>query len=67
MSFSADPNYINEYRIKEVKLRLIDGKFKHLTILGIALECGFNSKSAFNNVFKKLTNQTPSEYLKSIF
>ena len=59
-------NYINEYRIKEVKLRLVDEKYKHLTILGIALECGFNSKSAFNNVFKKLTNQTPSEYLKSI-
>jgi AraC-like DNA-binding protein len=57
-------NYINTYRVEEVKSRLNDNSFQHLTILGIALDCGFNSKSAFNNVFKKMTGFTPSEYMK---
>jgi len=59
-------DYINEFRIEEFK-RLVNepGKEKY-TILALAYECGFNSKSAFNNCFKKLTKQTPSEYMKLI-
>ncbi|MEX2370745.1 MAG: AraC family transcriptional regulator [Bacteroidales bacterium] len=55
---------INEYRVEEFKLRLTDPKYKNLTILAIAYDSGFNSKSAFNTVFKDLTGTTPSLYLK---
>ena len=57
--------FINEYRVQKVKDSLKDEKFKNLTLLSIALESGFNSKSSFNDVFKKITGQTPSEYLKT--
>jgi AraC-like DNA-binding protein len=53
---------INRYRIEEVKRRLNDPAFAHLSILGVALDCGFNSKSSFNTAFKKFTNLTPSQY-----
>jgi AraC-like DNA-binding protein len=56
--------FINEYRIEEVKELLIDPELKHLTIAGIANEAGFNSKSSFNSIFKKQTNITPKEFLK---
>lgn len=58
--------YVNEYRIAEVKQKIAGGEAARLTLLGIALDCGFNSKSAFNNVFKKITDITPSEYRKSV-
>jgi AraC-like DNA-binding protein len=56
---------VNEYRIEEVKKRMIDPSYKHLTILAIAYDAGFNSKSSFNTIFKQRTGQTPSEYLHS--
>lgn len=56
--------YVNEYRIKEIKERLIEPENAHLTILAIAYESGFNSKSTFNTVFKKITNMTPSQFRK---
>jgi AraC-like DNA-binding protein len=59
--------FINEYRIKEVKRLLADPKYAHYSILGIAFECGFNSKSTFNSVFKQFTGKTPSEFKKSDF
>jgi AraC-like DNA-binding protein len=56
---------VNEYRIEEVKKRMVDPAYKHLTILAIAYDAGFNSKSSFNTIFKQKTGMTPSEYLKS--
>ena len=56
--------FINEYRVEEVKKVLINDSKKHYSILGIAYECGFNSKSTFNALFKKYTDYTPSEYRK---
>jgi AraC-like DNA-binding protein len=56
--------YINEYRITAVKNKIEDPKYDHLTLLAIAFECGFNSKSSFNNIFKQYTGYTPSEYKK---
>lgn len=56
-------NLINEYRIREVKERMKREDMKHLTILAIAYDSGFNSKSSFNTIFKEKTGQTPSEYL----
>ena len=59
------PDFINQYRIEEAKKRLLDPAKKHYTVLAIAEEVGFNSKSAFNDVFKKHVKMTPSEFRKS--
>ncbi|MCP4401138.1 MAG: helix-turn-helix transcriptional regulator [bacterium] len=56
---------INSYRIEEAKQRLTDPGNQHFTILAIAYDVGFNSKSTFNTAFKKYTNMTPSQYKKS--
>lgn len=53
---------INEYRVEEVKNKLGDPAFSHLSILGIALDSGFNSEASFYRVFKKYTNVSPKEY-----
>jgi len=57
---------VNEYRVNEVKERLKSDNSKHLTILAIAYDSGFNSKSSFNTIFKEKTGQTPSEYLTDL-
>ncbi len=57
-------DFINSYRVMAVQNMLEEGKQKHLSLLGIAHECGFNSKATFNRVFKKLTNMSPSQYLQ---
>ena len=59
-------NLVNEYRVKEVKERMKDIEYKHLTILAIAYDSGFNSKSSFNTIFKEKTGHTPSEYLAAL-
>lgn len=58
--------YVNEYRIEAIKKKIEDPKYNHLTLLAIAFECGFNSKSSFNNIFKQYTGLTPSEYKKKM-
>lgn len=58
-------DFINTYRIEEVKLHLSDPKYAHYSILGIGLEAGFKSKSTFNTAFKKLTGQTPTAFKNS--
>ena len=55
-------DFINRKRIEEVKKRLSDAAFSHYSILGIAMDCGFNTKSSFNSAFKKFTGSTPSEF-----
>lgn len=57
-------DFINHYRIEEFKERILNEKYKNLTIIAIAFDCGFNSKPTFNRVFKKTTGLTPSEFLK---
>ncbi len=54
--------FINNYRIKEAKSRLIDPDFSNLTIAAIATDCGFHSLSSFNRAFKREVNATPSQY-----
>lgn len=56
--------FINRFRIEEAKKLILDPKNNNLTLIGIAYEVGFSSKSAFNTTFKKITNQTPSEFKK---
>jgi len=57
---------INHHRIEEFKRRLVDSRSAHLSILGLAMEVGFNSKSSFNTAFKKETGLTPSEFKKQV-
>ena len=54
--------FINEYRVEEVKNLLKDKDYQKYTMTAIAFEAGFNSKSSFNNVFKEITGMTPSEF-----
>ncbi len=55
---------VNQYRVEEVKRKLADPGFQHLSFLGIAQESGFNSKASFNRIFKKMTGLTPNQYRK---
>lgn len=57
-------DFVNGYRIEEVKRRLRDPASASLTHLAIALEAGFSSKSSFHRIFKKRTGQTPSAYAR---
>jgi AraC-like DNA-binding protein len=57
---------INEFRVQEVKEKLNNPAFSHYTVLGIGLECGFNSKTSFNRIFKDETGFTPSEFKRNI-
>lgn len=59
--------FINEYRIEEAKKLLVDPKFNHISIEGIAQTVGFISKSTFNVTFKKQAGVIPSEYRKAKF
>jgi AraC-like DNA-binding protein len=59
-------DFINTYRIEEFKQLLQSPKYQNYTLLSVAFEVGFNSKTAFNRSFKKLTNDTPSEYFQGI-
>lgn len=59
-------DFINSYRVKAVQAKLADPALRKLSILGIAYDCGFNSKATFNTSFKKHTGMTPSAYLKSL-
>lgn len=53
---------INEYRVEEVKSMLTRDDVSHLSILGIALDCGFNSEATFYRIFKKNTGISPKEF-----
>ncbi len=56
-------DFINNYRIEAVKEKLKAGEQKTQTLLGIAYDCGFNSKATFNRAFKKVTGTSPKEWL----
>ncbi|GAB1474899.1 hypothetical protein MASR2M69_23400 [Bacteroidota bacterium] len=55
-------DFVNSYRVNEFKKRVDQGDSERFSLLGIALDCGFNSKSSFNRIFKNTTGFTPSEY-----
>ena len=55
-------DFVNKYRVERVKEDILDSNKKHLTLLSIALDAGFNSKSSFNSIFKKHTGLTPSGF-----
>jgi putative ABC transport system permease protein len=59
-------DFINEYRVREVALKMQNPSYDHITLLGIAYESGFNSQSSFHRVFKQFTGETPLEYKNRI-
>lgn len=56
--------YINKHRIELFKQQIKAGRHKELSMIGMALECGFKSKSSFYRAFKKHIGVTPSQYLR---
>jgi len=56
--------FINHYRVEHFKNLATDPGNAHISLIGLAYESGFNSKTVFNTYFKKETGMTPSEYLK---
>jgi AraC-like DNA-binding protein len=58
--------FVNEYRVSEIKKMLANPGYANYSIDAIGYECGFNSKSSFYSVFKKSTGMTPAQYKKSL-
>ncbi|MBC2843686.1 helix-turn-helix transcriptional regulator [Winogradskyella flava] len=59
-------DFVNHYRIEAVKDKLEKGEQNTSTLLGIALDCGFNSKATFNRAFKKSTSLSPKDYIEKL-
>ena len=59
-------DFVNGYRVREVQRRIASGENRTRTMLTLALDAGFASKSTFNQAFKSRTGQTPSGYRKAI-
>ncbi len=55
--------YVNQFRVKEIKERLVRAENKKYTITALAYECGFNSQPTFQRAFKSVVGLTPSEFL----
>mgnify|MGYP003150310916 FL=1 len=58
-------DFVNSYRLKHFKLIALDSNNSHLTILGLAYDSGFNSKTVFNTYFKKIEGVTPRAWMKA--
>lgn len=54
--------FVNRYRVADVKRRLEKGDLKKFTLLSIAMESGFNSKTSFNRIFKEMEGIAPSKF-----
>jgi len=63
MKAIRNTDFVNSYRVEEFKARAVDPANSNFSILAIALDAGFNSKSSFNQAFKKFTGKTPSQYM----
>ena len=59
-------DFINEFRVRDIARKMQDPAFDRVTLLGIAYESGFNSKTTFNRVFKEMTGKTPLEYKNNL-
>lgn len=59
-------DYVNQYRIEELKLLLEDPKNEQFTLLSLAFDAGFNSKASFNRAVKKITGKSPSSLKSSV-
>ncbi|MCE5175454.1 MAG: AraC family transcriptional regulator [Bacteroidales bacterium] len=59
-------DFVNHYRVEDFKVQCLNPQNTNLTLIGIAYNCGFNSKATFNRVFKKMTNLTPGEFKQHV-
>lgn len=59
-------DFTNEYRVRDAVQKMQDPAYDHITLLGIAFDSGFNSKSTFNRIFKQMMGKSPVEYKKII-
>lgn len=59
-------DFVNTYRIEEFRQMIAMQKNRQFTLLSLALDCGFSSKTSFNRYFKKVTGQTPSEFARTV-
>jgi len=59
-------DFVNHYRIEDFKALCREKRFSKYTLLGMAYDCGFNSKATFNRVFKNATGLTPGDYAESV-
>jgi ligand-binding sensor domain-containing protein/AraC-like DNA-binding protein len=57
-------DFVNNYRVEEVKIRVMDKSYAKFTLIAIAQQCGFNSKTSFFRVFKKNTGKTPADFFR---
>jgi AraC-like DNA-binding protein len=56
-------SYVNRYRVEAVKRQLTTQSAQHLTLTGIAFDCGFNSQATFQRAFRQQTGLSPTEFL----
>jgi AraC-like DNA-binding protein len=59
-------DYVNSFRLQHFLNVYQSKEYKNFTILALAYECGFKSKSTFNTFFRKNMDMSPSEYVKNI-
>ncbi len=57
---------VNEYRVEDFLQRIEENDHKEFTVVSIAFDVGFNSKSTFYKAFKEITNFTPTEYIRKV-
>ena len=55
-------DFVNEFRIQDITRKMMDPAYDRITLLGIAYDCGFNSKTTFNRAFKQILGKSPAEY-----
>jgi putative ABC transport system permease protein len=55
-------DFVNEFRIQDVARKMKDPTYDRITLLGIAYDCGFSSKTTFNRAFKQIIGKSPAEY-----
>jgi AraC-like DNA-binding protein len=60
-------DFVNHYRIRDVIQKIEEGEHNIQTLLSLAFECGFNSKSTFNRAFKRATSLNPKDYIAKHF
>lgn len=58
-------DFVNGYRVNAFKQKILQPETNHLTLAGIALECGFNSQATFQRTFKEITGLSPTQYRKN--
>lgn len=60
-------DYVNFFRVEEVKNRILEGDHKQHTMIALAYDAGFNSKSSFYAIFKKFTDLSPTTFAEKFY